>query len=219
MAPQAIAGPDYDTALNYYKQKQYEKAAVHFETASLRAPGNISANYYAAYCFHLVGKRQEAIQSYRRLCKNFPGTKAAAIKAVFSGGASPHRLSLSETLLVFPEHRAFLRAEASCATIVRLRRLWPERAVVVEVDSESEARRWIDAGADILQLEKTPLEMLRTIAAYATSSRPTTRIAAAGGIDAGNAATYAEAGAHILVTSAPYFAHPRDVAVTLHAGY
>ncbi|HND08735.1 MAG TPA: hypothetical protein PL012_23825, partial [Candidatus Obscuribacter sp.] len=67
MAPQALAGPDYDTALNYYKQKQYEKAAVHFETASLRAPGNISANYYAAYCFHLVGKRQEAIQSYRRL--------------------------------------------------------------------------------------------------------------------------------------------------------
>ena len=151
--------------------------------------------------------------------KNFPGTKAAAIKAVFSGGASPHRLSLSETLLVFPEHRAFLRAEASCATIVRLRRLWPERAVVVEVDSESEARRWIDAGADILQLEKMPVEMLRKIAAYATSSRPTTRIAAAGGIDAGNAATYAEAGAHILVTSAPYFAHPRDVAVTLHAGY
>ncbi|HNH73600.1 MAG TPA: hypothetical protein PLF23_07505 [Candidatus Obscuribacter sp.] len=77
MAPQALAGPDYDTALNYYKQKQYEKAAVHFETASLRAPGNISANYYAAYCFHLVGKRQEAIQSYRRLCKNFPGTREA----------------------------------------------------------------------------------------------------------------------------------------------
>ncbi len=59
----------------------------------------------------------------------------------------------------------------------------------------------------------------RITASPESSSRPTTRIAAAGGIDAGNAATYAEAGAHILVTSAPYFAHPRDVAVTLHAGY
>jgi molybdenum transport protein len=36
---------------------------------------------------------------------DFPGTQAAAIKAVLSGGASPHRLSLAETLLVFAEHR------------------------------------------------------------------------------------------------------------------
>ena len=150
--------------------------------------------------------------------KNFPGTKAAAIKAVFSDGASPHRLSLSETLLVFPEHRAFLRDEAPGATIERLRQRWPERAVVIEVNSESEARRWIDAGADILQLEKMPVGVLRQIAAYAAASRQATRIAAAGGIDVGNAAAYAEAGAQILVTSAPYFARPRDVAVTMASG-
>ena len=65
--------------------------------------------------------------------KNFPGTKAAAMKAVLCAGASPHRLSLSETLLVFPEHRAFLADEAPAATVARLRRQWPERAVVVEV--------------------------------------------------------------------------------------
>ena len=40
--------------------------------------------------------------------KNFPGTKAVAVKAVLAGGAQMHRLGLSETLLVFPEHRAFL---------------------------------------------------------------------------------------------------------------
>ncbi|MBN8448178.1 MAG: ModD protein [Candidatus Accumulibacter sp.] len=150
--------------------------------------------------------------------KNFPGTKAAAIKAVFSGGASPHRLSLSETLLVFPEHRAFLRDEAPGTTIERLRQCWPERAVVVEVNSESEARRWIDAGADILQLEKMPVEKLRQIAAYAAASRQATKIAAAGGIDVGNAAAYAEAGAQTLVTSAPFSARPRDVAVTMESG-
>ena len=150
--------------------------------------------------------------------KNFPGTKAAAIKAVFSGGASPHRLSLSETLLVFPEHRAFLRDEAPGTTIERLRHRWPERAIVVEVDSESEARRWIDAGADILQLEKMPVDTLRQIAAHAAASRQVTKIAAAGGIDVGNAAAYAEAGAQILVTSASYFARPRDVAVTMESG-
>jgi len=147
--------------------------------------------------------------------KNFPGTKAAALKAVLSGGAAPHRLSLSETLLVFPEHRVFLKNEAPEMTLERLRRRWPERAVVVEVDSEAEAQRWIDAAVDILQLEKTPVEMLARIAAYATSSGQATKVAAAGGINAGNAEAYARAGARILVTSAPYFAAPRDVAVTL----
>jgi molybdenum transport protein len=147
--------------------------------------------------------------------KNFPGTKAAAIKAVLSGGASPHRLSLSETLLVFPEHRAFLAHEAQGDLIERLRRQWPERAILVEVNNEDEARTWIDAGADILQLEKMSVEVLGLIAAYAASSRHKTKIAAAGGVNASNAEAYARAGARILVTSAPYFAHPRDVAVTL----
>ena len=104
------------------------------------------------------------------------------------------------------------------AFLESLRQCWPERAVVVEVNSESEARRWIDAGADILQLEKMPVEKLRQIAAYAAASRQATKIAAVGGIDVGNAAAYAEAGAQTLVTSAPFFARPRDVAVTMESG-
>jgi molybdenum transport protein len=40
-------------------------------------------------------------------------------------------------------------------------------------------------------------------------------IAAAGGVNAGNAEDFARAGAGVLVTSSPYFAPPRDVAVTL----
>ncbi len=117
----------------------------------------------------------------------------------------PHRLSLSETLHVFGEHRAFLGDEPPAATARRLRRQWPERAIVVEVSDEAEALRWQAAGADILQLEKPPPDAA-------------TRIAAAGGIDSANAEAYARAGADILVTSAPYFAPPRDVAVSLTAG-
>ena len=40
--------------------------------------------------------------------KNFPGTRAIAAMAIAAGGATAHRLGLSETLLVFAEHRAFL---------------------------------------------------------------------------------------------------------------
>lgn len=142
--------------------------------------------------------------------KNFPGTKAAAVKAVLAGGASPHRLSLSETLLVFAEHRAFL-SEAPAQTLARLRRRWPERAVIVEVADETEALAW--AGADILQLEKWPVDAVARLA----QRLPGTRLAAAGGINATNAAAYARAGSRILVTSAPYWAAPRNVAVTLSA--
>lgn len=39
--------------------------------------------------------------------------------------------------------------------------------------------------------------------------------AAAGGINAGNAAAYAQAGADVLVTSSPYVAKPRDVQVRI----
>lgn len=148
--------------------------------------------------------------------KNFPGTKAAAIKAVLCGGASPHRLNLSETLLIFAEHRAFLGHETPLATICRLRRQWPERAIVVEVSDEMEARHWQQAGADILQLEKlSPAALERIKRSFPAKTH--TRLAAAGGINAANAADYARAGADILVTSAPYFAPPRDVAVSLTA--
>jgi molybdenum transport protein len=146
--------------------------------------------------------------------KNFPGTKAAAIKAILSGGASPHRLSLSETLLVFAEHRCFLGDEAPAETVARLRRQWPERAVVVEVADEAEALRWLAAEADILQLEKLPLAMVSRIRKL-IPVQAKTRLAAAGGINSANAEDYARAGADILVTSAPYFAPPRDVAVTI----
>lgn len=149
--------------------------------------------------------------------KNFPGTKAAAIKAVLSGGAVPHRLGLSETLLVFHEHRVFLADEAPAAAIERLRRQWPERIVVIETDNEDDGRVLIDAGADILQLEKMPAEAVRRLVDYAAGSGRPTRIAVAGGVHAGNAQAYAAAGALTLVSSAPYFAAPRGVAVTLES--
>lgn len=40
--------------------------------------------------------------------KTVPGAKLLSIKAIMAGGATPHRLGLSETILVFEEHRCFL---------------------------------------------------------------------------------------------------------------
>ena len=94
-------------------------------------------------------------------------------------------------------------------------RQWPERAVVVEVADIAEALRWAAAGADIPQLEKLPPAAVADL--RQTLGDGPTRLAAAGGINSANAEEYARAGADIIVPSAPYFAPPRDVAVTLSA--
>ena len=85
--------------------------------------------------------------------KNVPGAKALSIQAVMAGGGVMHRQGLSETLLVFAEHRLFL-SETPAQTIARLRHGQPEKKIVIEVATVDEALIWADAGADVLQLEK-----------------------------------------------------------------
>jgi molybdenum transport protein len=147
--------------------------------------------------------------------KAAPLSRALAIKAVRAGGGTMHRTGLSDTVLVFPEHRAFLPQIDEAALIARLRAAAPERRLVVEVTDVASALRFAAAGADVLQLEKfTPMAVAELAAALAPlPHRPV--LAAAGGISPANAAAYAEAGADVLVTSWPYAAGPRDVQVRL----
>lgn len=142
--------------------------------------------------------------------KNAPGTKAPSAKAVRAGGATMHRLGLSETLLVFAEHRMFLD-ETPEQTIARLKHRQPEKKIVVEVATPDEALVWAQAGADVLQLEKFSPEQVAATRAATSAYR--LLLAAAGGVRADNAASYVAAGADLLVTSAPYSAPPRDVQV------
>lgn len=153
--------------------------------------------------------------------KAVPGTRALSVKAILAGGATMHRTGLSDTVLLFPEHRAVGAipggdAEALARQIATLRHACPERRIVVEVASVAEALAAARHGADVLQLEKfAPEAVADVIARLPPTDAPC--VAAAGGIHAGNAADYARAGARVLVTSAPYTAPPADVAVTLQA--
>lgn len=149
--------------------------------------------------------------------KAFPGTRAVAVKAIISGGAVPHRLGLSETILVFPEHRSFFGGETLASALARVRAHSPEKKLVVEVGTQAEAEEAALAGADVVQLEKfTPIQV-GEIAARLSLVASGVKIAAAGGVKAVNAAEYAAAGAHVLVTTAPYLAPPMDVAVSIAA--
>jgi molybdenum transport protein len=144
--------------------------------------------------------------------KAFPGTRLLAVKAVLSGGGVMHRLGLSDSLLLFPEHRLFL--DASLDDMVgRLRKLQPEKRLVVEVTNLQEALALAESGAEILQLERFSPDAVRQCKAALHAAHLHPMLAAAGGVNADNAVAYGHAGADILVSSAPYHAPPRDVEV------
>ena len=144
--------------------------------------------------------------------KNVPGTKALSVKAVRAGGATIHRLGLSESLLLFNEHRLYLN-ETPEETVAKFKLAEPEKKLVVEVADITEAMVWANAGAEVLQLEKfSPVAVAECRDAMDRAGLKTV-LAAAGGIRADNAAEYVGAGASLLVTSAPYTAPPKDVQV------
>ena len=152
--------------------------------------------------------------------KNIPGAKRFAVAAVKAGGAVMHRLGLSETVLVFPEHRAFLGGVPLATVVDQLRRAAPEKRLVVEVTSFEAAVEAAVAGFDVIQAEKfTPAEIASLVARMKAMASVWNRpvVTAAGGIHAENVAAYAQAGADIVVTSSPYLARPRDVQVRIDA--
>lgn len=146
--------------------------------------------------------------------KHMPGMKRAAIRAIEAGGASPHRLGLSDYVLVFDAHRVLLNtSEPLKEHLARLRSAAPERRLAAEADSVEDALTLVEAGVDVLQVDKFSPEQVSALRAKLPSALPIV-LAVAGGVNASNAEAYAAVGADVLVTSAPYYAPPRDVKVT-----
>jgi len=158
-------------------------------------------------------KRPDIVVACTR--KAIPLTRGLSIKAVHAGGGVMHRTGLSDTILLFAEHRAFLPELDEVAIVARLRARAPERKLAVEVSSFDAALAYARAGADVLQLEKFPPDLVAQVVAAVAALPRRPLIVAAGGVNATNASSYAAAGADVLATSAPYAAPPRDVRVTL----
>ncbi|MGB3389775.1 MAG: ModD protein [Pseudaminobacter sp.] len=148
--------------------------------------------------------------------KHMPGMKRWALHAIEAGGAVPHRLGLSDHVLVFEEHRTLLDDAVPLSEhFQRLKLFSPERRLAAEASDIEEAAKLARAGAEIVQVDKLTPEQVATVAALLGEISPRPLLAAAGGINAANASAFAAAGADILVTSAPYLAPPRDVKVTI----
>ncbi len=150
--------------------------------------------------------------------KIFPGTKAVATKAVYAGGALPHRLGLSESVLVFQQHVVFLGGTQELwARLPELKSRAREKKIAIEVFDESAALAAALAGADVVQVDKLGAEELHRLVQTLRAAAPNTTIAAAGGITQENVEAYAATGVDLLVTSSMYWGKPADIAVSMEA--
>lgn len=148
--------------------------------------------------------------------KSFPGTKKIVIKAVMAGGALPHRLGLSETILIFKQHTAFMGGlDEFIKTIPELRIKAKETKIIVEAESISEAMQLAKAGVDVVQMDKLKPEELTKLVSELRAVNPVVKISAAGGINEANVAAYAATGVDIIVLSSVYFGKPADIKVVI----
>jgi molybdenum transport protein len=137
--------------------------------------------------------------------KSFPFAKRFCMQSVLAGGGLPHRLGLSETILLFPQHRALYANEKEFFVAIKaMQARAPEKRVAVETRDYEEACVLLENGVDLLQVDKATPETLARITAYKQSHAPHARIVAAGGITPSNVQTYAKTGVDGIVTSYVY---------------
>lgn len=154
--------------------------------------------------------------------KSMPGAKDLLTCAVMAGGAFPHRLGLSETVLVFEQHLAFFGGfNRFVEEMPRIKARCVEKKLFVEADAQRAlalARASSDGhGVDGIQLDKVPVSELAELVRRIRDIDPRITIIAAGGINPQNAGAYAACGVDGLATTAPFMAKPVDMSVCMRS--
>lgn len=152
--------------------------------------------------------------------KSMPGAKDLLTCAVMAGGAFPHRLGLSETVLIFEQHLEFFGGfNRFVEELPRIKARCVEKKLFVEADAQRAialARASSDGhGVDEIQVDKVPVSELAELVRRIREIDPRITIIAAGGINPQNAGAYAACGVDGLATTAPFTAKPVDMSVRM----
>jgi molybdenum transport protein len=148
--------------------------------------------------------------------KSFPGTKLLVTKSIAAGGALPHRLGISETVLVFREHCVFKGGVEGFAEMIgNIKVRAPEKKIIAEAETIEDARRLARAGIDGIQFDKVSPSTLAKYVTALRAVRPDIVILAAGGITLENAESFAKSGVNGIITSSLFHAKPSDMGVRI----
>ncbi|MFA1030567.1 MULTISPECIES: carboxylating nicotinate-nucleotide diphosphorylase [Pseudomonas syringae group] len=121
--------------------------------------------------------------------KTLPGLRMAQKYAVTCGGCHNHRIGLYDAFLIKENHIAACGGIAQAVEAAH--RIAPGKPVEVEVESLSELKQALDAGADIIMLDELSLDDMRE-AVRLTAGRA--RLEASGGINDNTLRVIAETG-------------------------
>ena len=147
--------------------------------------------------------------------KSMPGVKDLLTEAVMAGGAYPHRMGLSETVLIFENHMEFMGGfGALVEKLPEIRGRCIEKKLFVEA-TPSRARILAEAGVDGIQFDKVDPDELSVLVGELRDIDPRITLVAAGGITPDNAVAYAATGVDGLVTTSLFTAKPLDMSVRM----
>ena len=148
--------------------------------------------------------------------KGFPGTKSLAIKSILAGGAYPHRLGLSETILIFKQHLNFIGGiDGLSKKLLDIKRDCCEKKIIVEAETIEDGLKLSKLGVDGIQLDKLKVEDLKRVVNLIKEDYPNIVLLAAGGVNEDNVLEYAKTGIDGIVTTSLYSAKPIDIGVKL----
>jgi nicotinate-nucleotide pyrophosphorylase (carboxylating) len=139
--------------------------------------------------------------------KTTPGLRVLEKYAVRCGGGVNHRMGLDDAAMLKENHLAWAGGVRAAVAAVRASAPWPAR-VIVEAETEQQAREAVEAGADGVLLDEFSPEalaalvpMLRCAAATRAGGRPV--ILEASGVQPSQLRAYAATGIDLISTSAP----------------
>ena len=173
------------------------KAILLVERTALNIMGRMSGIATATHAL------AEVVRSVSPACrvagtrKTCPGFRRFDKKAVLIGGGDPHRMNLSDGILIKDNHLAVVPLEKA---IQAARAHSAYKKIEVEVESSADAIRAAEAGADIIMLDNmTPDQAKKTVSALGKHGlRDRVTIEVSGGINETTIRDYAGCGVDVI---------------------
>lgn len=149
--------------------------------------------------------------------KSMPLTRQLVTLAFLAGGVEPHRLGLSETVLIFKQHLEFSGGFDNLENAVKNSSYKTyEKKIILETENYDDSikalhYRFISG----LQLDKLSPEEVGKIVQERNRINKNITIIAAGGIKLSNIEEYAASMADVIVSSSFFHAAPMDIKVVM----
>ncbi len=145
--------------------------------------------------------------------KSMPLSRQLVTMAFQAGGVVPHRLGLSETILIFQQHLEFIGGLDNLENAIKnSKHKAYEKKIILETENYDDSIKALKYDfISGLQLDKLSHEEVSEIVAEKNKVNKSLIIIAAGGINLSNVEYYAASMADVIVSSCFFHAPPMDI--------